>query len=55
MSNKYLRQDEIGFVEKDEEGKSEFYKLSDVEGVRSDLDFCKNYILGAFGAIPRFE
>jgi hypothetical protein len=55
MDNKYLRQDEIGFVEKDEEGKSEFYKLSDVEGVRSDLDFCKNYILGAFGAIPRFE
>ncbi len=53
MDNKYLRKDEIGFVEKDAHGKSEFYKLSDIEGVRSDLDFCKNYILGAFGAVPK--
>ena len=53
MNNKYLRQDEICFVEKDDKGKSELYKLSDIDGVRSDLDFCKNYILGAFGAIPK--
>lgn len=55
MDKRYLRQDEIGFVEKDDEGLSEFYKLSDVDGVRSDLDFCKNYILGAFGAIPKID
>ena len=55
MDKKYLRQDEIAFVEKNEEGKSELYKLSDIDGVRSDLDFCKNYILGAFGAVPNFE
>ena len=53
MDKKYFRQDEIAFVEKDpEDGSSSLYRLSDVEGVRSDLDFCKNYILGAFGALP---
>ena len=53
MDRKYLRQDEIGFVEKDDNGRSEFYRLSDIDGVRSDLDFCKKYILGAFGAVPK--
>lgn len=53
MDKKYLRQDEIVFVEKDYDGKSEIYKLSDIDGARSDLDFCKNYILGAFGAVPK--
>jgi len=53
MDKKYFRQDEIVFVAKDEsDGNSSIYRLSDIEGVRSDLDFCKNYILGAFGAIP---
>ena len=52
MDRRYLRQDEIGFVEQNDEGTSEFFKLSDIDGVRSDLDFCKNYILGAFGAHP---
>lgn|GEM_PF-6788618 len=55
MDKRYLRQDEIGFVEKDEDGRSEFYKLSDIDNVRSDLDFSKNYILGAFGAIPEMS
>ena len=53
MDKRYLRQDEIGFVERHKDGASEFYKLSDIDGVRSDLDFCKNYILGAFGAVPK--
>jgi AAA15 family ATPase/GTPase len=52
MDKKHFRQDEIVFVEKDENGASSIYRLSDIEGVRSDLDFCKNYILGAFGAVP---
>jgi AAA15 family ATPase/GTPase len=52
MDKKLFRQDEIVFVEKDETGASSIYRLSDIEGVRSDLDFCKNYIMGAFGAIP---
>ena len=52
MDKRYLRKDQIGFTEKNQEGHSEFYKLSDIDGVRSDLDFSKNYILGAFGAVP---
>lgn len=52
MDKKYLRRDEIWFVEKDEKGRSRLYALSDFKGVRSDLDYCKSYILGAFGAIP---
>ena len=55
MDRKYLRQDEISFVEKNNTGRSEIYRLSDIDGVRSDLDFCKNYILGAFGAVPSFN
>ena len=54
MDKKYLRQDEIAFIEMDEYGGSTLYKLSDIDGVRSDLDYCKNYILGSFGAIPAF-
>jgi len=53
MDKKYFRQDEIIFVEKDNStGSSSLYRLSDIDGVRSDLDFCKNYIYGAFGALP---
>lgn len=55
MDKKYFRQDEIAFIEKDSDGCSTIYRLSDFDGVRSDLDFCKNYILGAFGAIPELS
>jgi AAA15 family ATPase/GTPase len=56
MDKKYFRQDEIVFVDKDmSSGNSSIYRLSDIDGVRSDLDFCKNYIYGAFGAIPDFS
>lgn len=55
MDKKYFRQDEIVFVEKDEAGCSSLYRLSDIEGVRSDRDFCKSYICGAFGAIPEWS
>lgn len=54
MDKKYFRQDEIVFVEKDEQGCSSLYRLSDIDGVRSDLDFCKSYICGSFGAIPEW-
>ena len=56
MDKKYFRQDEIVFVEKNiANGESTIYRLSDIDGVRSDLDFCKNYIYGAFGALPDFS
>ena len=52
MDRKHLRRDEIWFVEKDKAGRSSLYSLYDIEGVRSDRDYCKSYILGAFGAVP---
>lgn len=56
MDKRFLRRDEIWFVEKDEKGESTIYSLADFRvndaTVRNDADFCKNYILGMYGAVP---
>lgn len=49
-----LRKDEIGFVDKDEEGKSTIFSL-DSFGERFDKKVCKAYLNGAYGAIPKFS
>ena len=58
MNRRNLRRDEIWFVEKNMDGISELYSLADIEinekKVRSDADYCKQYILGQYGAIPEF-
>ena len=58
MNRRNLRRDEIWFVEKNTDGISELYSLADIEinekKVRSDADYCKQYILGQYGAIPEF-
>lgn len=46
-----FRQDEIWFAEKNKNGESQFYPLSDFN-VRPDLDIRKGYLSGRFGAIP---
>jgi uncharacterized protein len=46
-----FRQDEIWFAEKNNEGASTFYSLSDFNP-RADLDIRKGYLNGRFGAIP---
>ncbi len=46
-----FRQDEIWFAEKNKEGASTFYSLSDFKP-RADLDIRKGYLNGRFGAIP---
>ena len=46
-----LRQDEIWFVEKRENGSSDFYPLSDFSE-RYDKDIKKGYLQGRYGAIP---
>jgi len=51
LDQELFRQDEIWFAEKNKEGASEFYPLSDYE-VRSDLDIRKGYLSGRFGSIP---
>lgn len=47
-----LRRDQISFVDKEYEGNSIFYKLSDIKGVRKDTPIDKWYLSGRFKAIP---
>ncbi len=46
-----FRQDEIWFAEKNDEGATELYSLSEFRP-RPDLDLRKGYLKGRFGAIP---
>lgn len=48
---KLLRRDEIWFVQKDGEGSSSLYSLSDIR-VRNDINIERGYLDGRFGAIP---
>ena len=47
-----LRRDQIYLVEKDNEGKSRLYSLSEFRNLRVDADYAKKYLSGEFGAIP---
>lgn len=47
-----LQKSQVILVEKND-GSSEAWKLSDMEGVRSDDNFYAKYMSGAYGAIPR--
>lgn len=47
-----LRRDQISFVDKEYEGNSIFYKLSDIKGIRKDIPLDKWYLSGRFKAIP---
>jgi len=49
-----LRKDEIGFIDKDETGKSTIFSL-DTFSERFDKKVCKAYFEGNYGAIPRFK
>ncbi len=51
LSSAQFRRDEIVFVEKDEQGASEIFSLSDLKE-REDVNFQKNYLQGKYGAIP---
>ncbi|MNT33608.1 hypothetical protein D3C72_1695440 [compost metagenome] len=48
-----LQKCQILLVEKNE-GLSEAWKLSDMEGVRSDDNFYAKYMAGTYGAVPQF-
>jgi len=52
MDNELLRRDQITFVEKSNEGFSEIYDLSDINDVRANDLFEKNYLKGNYGALP---
>lgn len=47
-----LRRDQLYLVEKDLDGKSKLYSLSEFRNLRVDADYEKKYLTGQFGAIP---
>ncbi len=55
LDNRLFRRDQIWFAEKDEFGATEIFSLSDIKGVRKDMAYGKNYLLGRFGAIPKVK
>lgn len=50
-----VRQDEIWFVERDEDHSSHLYSLNEFASVRFDKKVDKDYLLGRYGAVPIFE
>ena len=64
LNKETFRRDEIWFVEKDKDGISEIYALSDYileddknagKKVRNDATYNKDYLTGRYGAIPILE
>ncbi|MDQ7759403.1 ATP-binding protein [Xanthomonas sontii] len=53
LSGRILRRDQIWFAEKDREGATHTYSLSDIR-IRADDNFEAGYLRGRFGAIPFF-
>jgi uncharacterized protein len=51
LRSKYLRRDQIWFTEKDEEGATSLYPLSDIRTRKGD-NIEKGYLQGRFGAVP---
>lgn len=58
LSNNLFREDEIWFVEKDDDGISSLYSLADFKdeaGNVSDTDYEELYLTGRYGAIPKLK
>jgi AAA15 family ATPase/GTPase len=54
LNNNQFRRDEVLFVDKNTQGESSLYALSDLK-VREDASFNKDYLQGKYGAIPIFN
>jgi len=52
LDNELFRRDQVFFVEKEYEGNTILFRLSDINGVRKDVPFDKWYLSGRFRAIP---
>lgn len=51
LTGALLRRDQVWFAEKDEQGRSHLYSLSDIK-VRATDNIERGYLMGRFGAIP---
>lgn len=52
LDQEMFRQDEVWLVEKNKDGESDIFSLSDFQNIRFDLDWRKTYLNGGFGAVP---
>ena len=54
LDKKYVRRDQVWFVEKDDQGEASLYSLDDFL-IRNDDSFSEDYLGGVYGAIPRLK
>ncbi len=52
LDNELFRRDQVWFAEKEYEGCSHYYAISDIPGIRSNVPYEKWYMSGRFGAMP---
>ncbi|MDH5475598.1 MAG: ATP-binding protein [Cyclobacteriaceae bacterium] len=52
LDNELFRRDQVWFAEKEYQGCSHYYAISDIPGVRSNTPYEKWYMSGRFGATP---
>jgi len=52
LDNELFRRDQVWFAEKEYEGFSHYYAISDIQSVRPNAPFEKYYMSGRFGANP---
>jgi len=55
LSSNLLRRDQVAFIQKDDEGASEIFSLSDIKYVRSDASHEKDYLSGLYEAVPNVD
>ena len=55
LSGDLFRRDQIWFAEKEPDGSSYYYALSDLKDVRAGVPYEKYYLKGAFGATPMID
>lgn len=53
MNQEILRRDEMWITERNKEGVSQIYPLSDFKEIRYDKDIRKSYLQGRFGGVPK--
>lgn len=52
MDPGYMRRDQFYFAEKTDLLDTKLYSLSDLKGIRNNADFARQYLSGAYGALP---
>lgn len=55
MNEERIRRDQVWFAQKNDNGASELFSLSDFEGVRENTPFAKWYLASKFGAVPTID